>query len=246
MESILLEVCVDSILSLKEAIKGGADRIELCSSLNEGGLTPSYGFIEKAKEISPIPIFVLVRPRAGNFFYSEEEFDIIIKDIENAKELGADGIVTGFLDSKSCIATDQTSKAVETSYPLPFTFHRAFDVSSDNNINAIELLKKSGVNRLLTSGKKPTAHEGIETIKELVSLSRGDLEILAGSGVNPTNALDIIGQTGVKEIHASCKTTIKNNIQNNNTIAMGQNDPTDSLTFADSNKVKNLKEIISY
>lgn len=245
MDKVLLEVCVDSILSLKEAIKGGADRIELCSSLNEGGLTPSYGFIEKAIEISPIPIFVLIRPRAGNFIYPNEEYDIILNDIAKAKEIGAHGIVAGFLDNKSNIDTEQTSKAVEVSYPLPFTFHRAFDVSIGKTDKVISSLKNTGVKRLLTSGRKNTAFEGIDTIKELVSFAGSELEILAGSGVNLENALDIISQTGVKEIHASCKTTHKNTSKNSSAIAMGENDETDTVTFTDIEKVKYLKSLIN-
>jgi copper homeostasis protein len=246
LSKIILEVCVDSIFSLKEAIKGGADRIELCSSLSEGGLTPSYGFIEIAKKISPIPIFVLIRPRSGNFYYAQEEYEIILKDIAKAKELGADGIVCGFLNKQGQIDKEQTIKAVEVASPLPFTFHRAFDVSTESTKTAIGVFKQSGVKRLLTSGRKATAFEGTATIKDLVMLANDELVIMAGSGINTKNALDIISSTGVKEIHASCKTSIKNEGTNSPNIAMGTNDATDTITVTDTKKVQTLKALSSF
>jgi len=237
----LLEVCVDSTFSLEAALEGGADRIELCSSLGEGGLTPSYGFMKLAKKISNIPVFALIRPRSGNFVYSKNELEIIFEDIEIAKALGADGIVCGFLNQNLEIDEALTLKAVKAASPLPFTFHRAIDVSVTSIKQSVKLLKEIGVKRILTSGKAKTAHEGLDNLKKLLEEANNEISILAGSGINSQNVTDLLN-LGIYEVHASCSSPFAQKY--GSAIKMGAQE--DSSTHTDINKVRALRRAISF
>lgn len=197
-----VEVVCTNIESVYNAKNAGADRIELCSALSVGGLTPSIAFIEAAKKYFEGDVFVLIRPREGNFVYSNDEFEIMLKDIAMAKKAGATGIVSGVLFSSNKIDVERTKKIVEATFPLPFTFHRAFDCVADP-IAALEILKSIQVKRILTSGQKTTAMEGKELLKKLNHLAADEIIILAGSGITPVNALEIVNETHVKEIHFS-------------------------------------------
>ena len=199
-----VEVVCTNIESVHNAKNAGADRIELCSALSVGGLTPSIAFIEAAKNYFEGDVFVLIRPREGNFVYSEAEFEIMLNDIAIAKKHGATGIVSGVLLSMNKIDIDRTRKLVDATYPFPFTFHRAFDSVADP-IAALEILKSIQVKRVLTSGQKPTALEGMELLKKLNHLAADEIIILAGSGITPLNALEIVNETKVNEIHFSAK-----------------------------------------
>lgn len=201
-----IEICCGSIQSAANAKAGGAVRVELCQGLVEGGTTPSPATIQYAVRELGLKVFVLVRPRGGDFCYNELEVKTMEEDVAFCKEAGASGIVVGFLHPDGSIDTELTRRFVELSAPLPVTFHRAFDECADP-LNALEQIIKCGCARILTSGCKPTAIEGAEMLQQLVKQADGRITILAGSGVTPENVLTLREKAGVKEIHGSCKKT---------------------------------------
>jgi len=197
---ILIEACVDSVTSAVAAEQGGAGRVELCDNLIEGGTTPSAGTIEECKARLGIPVFVMIRPRGGDFLYSELEYAIMRRDIAHARALGADGVVLGLLDPDGTVDVARTRVLVEAARPLPVTFHRAFDVSRDP-LEAFDALAGLGIDRVLTSGQAPTAPEGAELIAALVRRAAGRIGILPGCGIDETNARDLVARTGASEVH---------------------------------------------
>lgn len=201
-----IEICCGSIQSAANAKAGGAVRVELCQGLVEGGTTPSPATTQYAVRELGLKVFVLVRPRGGDFCYNELEVKTMEEDVAFCKEAGASGIVVGFLHPDGSIDTELTRRFVELSAPLPVTFHRAFDECADP-LNALEQIIECGCARILTSGCKPTAIEGAEMLQQLVKQADGRITILAGSGVTPENAVALREKTGVKEIHGSCKKT---------------------------------------
>lgn len=201
---VSIEICVDSVASAIAAEQGGAQRVELCASLAEGGITPSAGLIESVRAKISIGLQVMIRPRGGDFCYSAAEFDSMRRDIRFAKQLGADGVVFGILDSNGEVDVGRTRELVQSAHPLNVTFHRAFDVSADL-FRALEDVCKTGADRILTSGGAPTACEAIPTLVSLVEAARGRISILACGGIRANNAARIIEQTGVLEIHSGMK-----------------------------------------
>lgn len=199
-EKILIEVCVDTVESATAAQAGGADRVELCDNLMEGGTTPSFGAIEQARKHLKIGLHVIIRPRGGDFLYSDLEFEIIRRDIEICKQIGIDGVVIGILTADGEIDAERTKELVELAKPLSVTFHRAFDVTKDA-AKSLETLISLGIDRVLTSGQEPTAFEGIETIAALVGQAGNRITILGCGSLNSRNAKRFIAKTGVKEIH---------------------------------------------
>lgn len=198
---MILEICANSYQSAINAQKSGADRIEICSELSVGGVTPSYAVLKKISKEITIPIHVLIRPRSGGFYYSDDEIEIIKQDIKLCKELGFNGIVSGVLNKDNSININTTKELVELSKPLSFTFHRAFDCVS-NPKQSLEDLIEIGVDRILTSGLKQKAEHGIEILKELHQLARNKIIIIPGSGINATN-IHLFKENGFKEIHTS-------------------------------------------
>lgn len=201
MSKIKFEICIDNIASALAVQKSGADGIELCAGLSEGGTTPSVGMIRKCRELLDIKIFVMIRPRRGDFLFSEPEIEIMLEDIAAAKEEGADGVVIGLLLPNGEIDVKNTKRLVTAARPMSVTFHRAFDMTPDP-IAALHALKACGVDRILTSGQQATAEEGMELIEALIREAGDELIILPGAGINPSN-LDKILVDGVKEVHAS-------------------------------------------
>lgn len=199
-----IEICCGSIQSAANAKAAGATRIELCQNLNEGGTTPSYATIKQCVEDLHLDVFVLVRPRPGNFVYNDVEIQNMLEDVRICKELGVAGVVVGFLHPDGSIDTELTRLFVETAAPVPVTFHRAFDRCKDWR-KSLEEVITCGCKRILTSGCQPTAMEGKETLKELVRLAGDRITILVGSGVRPDNARALVEFTHAKEIHGSCK-----------------------------------------
>ena len=199
-----IEICCGSIQSAANAKAAGAKRIELCQNLNEGGTTPSYAAIKQCVEELHLDVFVLVRPRPGNFVYNELEIKNMKEDVCVCKQLGVAGIVVGFLREDGSIDTALTRRFVELAAPVPVTFHRAFDRCQDWR-KSLEEVIACGCKRILTSGCQPTAMEGKETLKELVRLAGDRITILAGSGVRPDNVSELIRYTGAHEVHGSCK-----------------------------------------
>ena len=184
------------------AAAGGAHRIELCACLACGGVTPDDSFIEFAVRESGLPVFVLIRPRPGNFIYSGTEFGIILQSIARARNLGAAGIVCGSLTEQRSINDSQVRRMVDAARPLPFTFHRAFDLCASLDETLHDLVS-TGVTRILTSGGRQTAFQGAGTIRQLQALAGNSVIIMPGAGINPENVSEIIRLTGVNEVHAS-------------------------------------------
>lgn len=201
-----IEICCGSIQSAANAKAAGATRIELCQGLIEGGTTPSPATIDYAVRELGLQVFVLVRPRGGDFCYNELEIKSMEKDVEYCKKAGVAGIVVGFLHPDGTIDTELTKRFVKLAAPLPVTFHRAFDRCTEP-LKALEQIIDCGCARILTSGCKPTAMEGADLLKQLVQQANGRIKILAGSGVTPENAAELRRLTNVPEIHGSCKFT---------------------------------------
>ena len=205
---ILLEICAGSVGSALYAQEGGADRIELCSALPLGGLTPGYGTIKEAKRLLSIPVYVLIRPREGDFVYSDNELAVICEDIFAAKELGADGIVCGALDNDGNIDVQAMEKILQASQGFPFTFHRAFDLCVDP-LASLHTLTGMGVNTLLTSGQAATAEEGADLIKELVAMAQPKgLTVMPGCGLHAGIIAGVATTTGATAIHLSAKRSV--------------------------------------
>lgn len=201
---ILFEACVDSLESAMNAELGGSDRIELCVDLLEGGITPSYAMIKLVLEKLSIPVNVLVRPRGGDFLYTDYEFEVTKRDIEYCKQIGVNGVVIGILNEDGTIDKVRMKKLIETARPMSVTFHRAFDMTRDP-VEAINDLIELGIDRLLTSGQEADVHKGILTLKELKKLAGNKIVIMPGGGVNEENIKEVVEQTGVSEIHASAR-----------------------------------------
>lgn len=198
----LIEVCVDSVESALASQEGGADRVELCDNLFEGGTTPSAGSIALARERLKIGLQVIIRPRGGDFLYSDLEFAIMRRDIETARALGADGVVIGLLTADGDIDVPRTQTLIELARPMNVTFHRAFDVAREP-FHALETLVELGVDRLLTSGQDESVVEGAELIAELVSRAAGRLIVMPGGGFSERNVARIVAQTAAREIHVT-------------------------------------------
>lgn len=199
-----LEICANSLQSALTAQEAGAQRVELCENLKEGGTTPSYGQISMARKLLTIKLYVLIRPRAGDFLYSELEFEIMKVDILNCKRLGCDGIVIGLLHSNGQIDVERTKELVALAAPMGVTFHRAFDACIDQEI-ALEDIIKTGCERILTSGGENTALEGVDAIKHFISQAKSRIIIMPGTGLNAKNIQEMKEKSGAKEFHASAK-----------------------------------------
>lgn len=225
-----LEICANAYQSAKNAQEAGAHRIELCQELYLGGITPSYGLLKQVMDTLSIPVFVLIRPRSGNFVYTEDEFQIMKHNIELYKDLGCHGIVSGVLKADKSLDIERTKELVELSKPLPFTFHRAFD-EVKNPIETLEQLIDLGLERILTSGQEKSAEDGLALLKKLHEISKDRITILAGGGINADNAPKFKA-VGLKEIHASASAKLQ------------QDDSMFGLTQTVSN-VKTIKAILN-
>ena len=207
MKPVKVEVCVENLTSARIAQESGADRIELCSALSEGGATPSAGLIRTVRNELHILMHVLVRPRRGNFLYNDDEFACMKEDVLTAKELGADGVVIGLLTADGEIDRVRTAALITLARPMSVTIHRAFDSVKDP-VAALETCIELGVDRILTSGQQQKAEAGIPLLRQLVAQAGDRLTILPGSGMNAGNILRIIEETGASEVHLSAKERI--------------------------------------
>ncbi len=204
---MIIEVCAESYEYALKAEKAGADRIELCKDLHLDGLTPDYESAKKTIDSLNIPVFILIRPREGNFIYSNEEFELMKSDIIKFKEMGCKGIVSGVLNNDNSIDIKRTKELVKLSKPLEFTFHRAFDLVK-YPIEEIENLITLGVNRILTSGQKEKAIDGLVLLEQLNNISNNRIVIMPGSGISKNNLKNF---TLFKEVHGSFKNEINSN-----------------------------------
>jgi copper homeostasis protein len=202
---VALEICVTALDFALAAERAGADRIELCSELECGGLTPSARLMETTRKQLRIPIHVLIRPRPGDFVYSAREFLAMEKAIEHAKELQMDGIVVGILDQNFLVDVPRTCQLVELAYPLPVTFHRAFDETRCRH-DSLEAVIQTGAKRLLTSGCRSKATDALATLARLVQEAGSRLSVMPGSGITPANILRVLQATSAREVHGSLLT----------------------------------------
>ncbi|KQS32696.1 copper homeostasis protein CutC [Dyadobacter sp. Leaf189] len=198
-----IEVCAYSLESCINAQAGGAGRIELCGGLGEGGTTPSAGLIEIVKQYIEIPLYVMIRPRGGDFVYDFFEEEIMKKDIDVAKKLGANGVVLGILNAEGQVDVQRTKALVDYAAPMKVTFHRAFDLTPDPH-KALKAVIETGAERILTSGQKASAIQGIDLLAALAKEANGKIEIMAGGGVNPENAAELAA-AGVHSLHLTAK-----------------------------------------
>lgn len=195
------EICIDSVEGVIAARDAGAARVELCSALIEGGLTPSFGMVARAKAVAgPVGVHVMIRPRGGDFLYTDEEYAAMQADIEAMKPLGADGFVFGLLDADGAVDTARTAALIALARPASVTFHRAFDMAADP-IKALDDLIGLGVDRLLTSGQAPGVLEGAPLIRKLIERAAGRAVIMPGGDITARNAARIVTETGAGEIH---------------------------------------------
>ena len=199
---VLFEICVGSAQGAIAAQEGGARRVELCDNLIEGGTTPSAGAVLVARKHIDIGLNVIVRPRGGDFCYSDVEFETMARDVDTAAESGADGIVIGLLNPDGSIDVERTGAFVERIRPLPVTFHRAFDMTA-NPRRALDELISLGVDRVLTSGQEISALEGIDLIAELIEKAAGRIVIMPGGGITERNVAKVVAGTGAREIHVA-------------------------------------------
>jgi copper homeostasis protein len=197
---VTVEICVSDVASAVAAEAGGAHRVELCDNLSVGGTTPSAGAIAVCCRTMRISVHVLIRPRAGDFVYSDIELAVMRHDIESAKELGAAGVVLGFLKADGTIDADRTAELVAVARPLAVTFHKAFD-EVGSPLEALEQLVELGIDRLLTSGGRPTALEGVENLAELVSHANGRIVVMAGGRLEHSSVVQVVSRGKVKEVH---------------------------------------------
>ena len=206
---MILEICAGTLESAIAAARGGAQRVELCSALGEGGLTPSIGMIKTVREIPGLSLHVLIRPRGGDFVYSASDIECMTEDIHAATACGCDGIVIGALTPDGDIDTGTCRRLIEATggSGINITFHRAFDLCRDP-LGALEQIIDLGGNRILTSGQAATAEQGIPMLKKLHEQAAGRLGILPGSGVTPANAARILKCTGCRELHASARAEV--------------------------------------
>ncbi|WP_232516226.1 copper homeostasis protein CutC [Chitinophaga caeni] len=219
--AIVLEIAAGSVGSCIAAQNGGADRVELCDNLLEGGTTPSYGTIAVAREKISIQLYPIIRPRGGDFLYDDTEFEVMKKDIRMCKELGCDGVVTGLLTADGRVDKIRTTELVELAYPLGVTFHRAFDMTVDP-FQAMEDIIDCGCERILSSGHRNTAVEGAGLLAELVNKADGRITIMVGSGVRANNIAELVTTTKATEYHTSAKAYEESQMQfRNPNVSMG-------------------------
>lgn len=219
-----IEVCIDNLESLHNAIAGGATRIELCSSLALGGLTPSYGLMKKAASISSIPVYAMIRPRQGDFLYQSDDVEAMLEDIYMAKQSNLQGVVFGALTKFGDVNLDIMTQLMREASGLGVTFHRAIDQCQDYAL-AIENIAELGCERILTSGLSSSAIEGKETIATMVKLAEERFSIMAGAGVSASNAKELVLNTGIKELHLSGRSTRPSAMkQISNQVQMGAQD----------------------
>ncbi len=239
MKRPLLEICCGDIESVIAARQGGADRVELCCALGVGGLTPSAGMIETAVATGVPEVNVLIRPREGDFLYTDVEMHVMLRDIRQSAEAGANGVVIGALNADGSIATGACRRLIEMARNngLSVTFHRAFDQCRDP-LHSLEEIIDLGCDRLLTSGQADSALCGADLINSLQRRANGRIEIMAGSGVTPDNVAELLRVTGVREVHASAKMTTDSQMAYRiSKVSMGRNDVDDysrSVTSAET------------
>lgn len=238
---MIVEICAGSVQSAINAQLAGAQRVELCEGLVLGGTTPSFGTIALARKSISIDLNVLIRPRSGDFLYTDLEFETMKEDIRMAKQLGCNGVVCGILHADGSVDVKRTRELVELARPLSFTFHRAFDRASDP-MKALDDVIATGADRILTSGQKAKAIDGAPLLKQLVEKAAGRIVIMPGSGVNAANIL-ALAETGAQEVHFSGQQPMASKMQLvRSEVPMCSPLPDDNLIF--ESNIDTIKEVI--
>lgn len=240
-----LEICIDSVESAVAAERGGADRVELCSDLLEGGITPSAGLIANVRRSVKIGVFMMIRPRGGDFCYSDAEFSVMQDDIRQARDLGADGLVLGVLTEEATVDLARTSALVRLADPLPITFHRAIDMTPDP-VSAVEAVIETGARRLLTSGGAATVTEGLETAARMIASAGARLGVMVASGINLETIPAVAAATGASEFHAALRTELPSPVRyRKEAVTMGAIPDREYLLFGlQENKVRALRAFL--
>ena len=221
MANPLIEICVEGIDGLVAAQSAGADRVELCASLLEGGLTPSMGVVRQALKIATIPFHVIIRPRGGDFLYSELEYQTMLDDVRACRELGVAGVVIGCLTPDGQIDEKRTRELTEAARPMKVTCHRAFDMTRDPE-EAIEALVRCGVDRVLTSGQRDSAVEGIEILRRTHQAARGRIKIMACGALDERNIGGVVKRSEADEFHFAATQTVPSGMAfRNPNVGMG-------------------------
>ncbi|HWA20436.1 MAG TPA: copper homeostasis protein CutC [Devosia sp.] len=237
---VTVEICVEGADGLVAAQEAGADRVELCASLLEGGITPSIGMVRAALAVAQIPFHVIIRPRGGDFLYSEIEFRSMLEDVKAMKALGVAGVVIGCLTPEGTIDEARTKALVDAAKPMKVTNHRAFDMTRDVD-EAIEALVRCGVDRVLTSGQADTAEEGVPAMARAVAAAKGRIRIMACGGLNAGNIADVYRQTHVDDVHFAALKTVDGGMHYRNMgVTMGgeEADEEFTVTITDGAAVK--------
>jgi copper homeostasis protein len=244
--NITLEICLESVDSVIASERGGAQRVELCANLLEGGTTPSAGTIRAAREQAGIAINVMIRPRGGDFLYTETEFASMQHDIRAAKELAADGIVLGLLHADGTVDVERTRQLVELAAPLPVTFHRAIDVSRDL-LEALEAVISTGAARVLTSGGQPSVVDGAPMVAKMIETARDRIIVMPGCGIRPDNVLSILEATRAREVHIALEEEVQSGMRFRKAeIPMGGVDGREYLRFVTpESAVRNMVAILN-
>jgi len=240
-----LEIVVYNIESALKAQEGRADRIELCDNPGDGGTTPSYGIIENIRQHLSIDVFVMIRPRGGDFHYSSYEFHAMKRDIDQCQKLSVDGVVFGILNQDGTIDKIRCKELIDRARPLKVTCHRAFDMTRDP-FEALEDCIEAGFDRILTSGQKLKAIEGVDLIAELIKKSNGRISIMPGSGVNENTVEEIVCKTGTSEIHFSATTFYESAMQFRNQNISGMGDESGSefkLRTVDPERIRKMRQL---
>jgi copper homeostasis protein len=242
-QSLVYEVCVESVEAAVAAQEGGAHRVELCADLLEGGITPSAGTIGLARErLQQTRLHVIIRPRGADFCYSDAEFEVMRRDIETAKSLGADGVVIGVLSPNGAVDAERTAALIAAARPMSVTFHRAFDVTR-SPFEALETLVGLGVDRILTSGQEPSVLEGLELIAELVRRAGDRIIIMPGGSIRERNVRKIVAATGARELHFTAGATLESKMAYRNPrVFMGGvlRPPEYSINSTDAARVRGM------
>jgi copper homeostasis protein len=239
---MILEACVNSAMSAIEAQAGGADRVELCENMPDGGCTPSAGAIIAAREHLTIGLFVMIRPRGADFCYNDTEFDIMKHDVITAKNLGTDGVVFGILNPDGTIDRARMARLTELARPMGITCHRAFDMTRDP-LEALEVLVELGIDRILTSGQRDSALEGAPLIKKLIGQAAGRINIMPGHGIKEHNFAEIIRATSADEFHLYLTRMVQSRMTfTRDSVSMGAPDlPEYAFKLVDREKIRLAK-----
>jgi copper homeostasis protein len=242
-QPVIIEVCANSITSALAAQEGGASRVELCENLYEGGTTPSYGEILLARKLLHIKLYVLIRPRGGDFLYTDLEFEVMMADVRYCIEAGCDGIVIGILNADGTVDKKRCAQLINMArqWSVGVTFHRAFDMCADL-YQSMEDIIELGCERILTSGGKSTAMEGVHILAHLIEKAAGRIKIMPGSGISENNVADLVEFTGATEVHSSARVRVESKMSyKNDHIIMGSNYGDEySCDVTDKGRVKTI------